>query len=96
MTNGPLFFFANLGSDIARCIKAIETNDPDEYEVSIERAYRTIEHISASDRPEAVEEARLLILALSCAREENELDKFRRESETIIEPFANRLMASLA
>ena len=68
MTRDATFYFANLGADVARCINAAKCSDNSRYQESLERAYHTAGHIRASHRPEAYEEALLMLRGLEFAR----------------------------
>jgi len=70
------FYFANLGADVARCIKALEMGDNNRYEQSLARARKTLGFLRAADRPEAYEEGILLVYGLTHARQDGTIAAF--------------------
>jgi hypothetical protein len=68
MTRDAAFYFANLGADVTRCVSAAKRGDESRYQESLERAYCTVNYIRASHRPEAYEEALLMLRGLALAR----------------------------
>lgn len=92
MTKGKAgFYFANLGADVLRSALAAENSREAEYELSLERVYRTLRLIEKENRPEAFEEGLLLLRGLEYAREAGALAEFRENVNELIEPFAARL-----
>jgi len=57
MTRDAAFYFANLGADVSRCITAAKQENEVRYKDSLSRAYRTLEELHKTARPEAYEEA---------------------------------------
>jgi len=68
MTHDAAFYFANLGADVSRCIVAAKQGDEVRYEDSLLRAHRTLEQLREIKRPEAYEEALLMLRGLAIAR----------------------------
>jgi len=94
MTHDAAFYFANLGADVTRCISAIRQGDETRYQESLERAYRTVDYIRASHRPEAYEEALLMLRGLALARATPEaLASFQSGLDSLIGAFSARLVA---
>ena len=75
MTKDARFYFANLGADVARCIKAVQSGDEKRYVDSLGRARTTLVYLR--QRPEAYEEGTLLLRGLVLARESGEMDRFK-------------------
>ena len=69
MTRDAGFYFANLGADVSRCVSAARQGNESRYEDSLARAYRTLESLRATNRPEAYEEGLLMLRGLVFARE---------------------------
>ena len=88
MKKDARFFFANLGADIMRCISASLEGDEERYRASLARAYRTLEHLHAANRPEAYEEGLLLFRALQYSREDNTLAHFKSDLARSMTPLA--------
>lgn len=89
MTRGAAFYFANLGADVARCIRATELHDEAQYQESLERAYHTVSFIRAAERPEAYEEALLMLRGLALARgTPEELASFQSALNPLIGAFS--------
>ena len=82
------FYFLNLGSDITRCIIAAEKAEETEYQNSLMRAKRTLNHLREAQRPEAYEEGLLLMRALFFAHENRTLSAFRQKLNALMAPFA--------
>ena len=82
------FYFANLGADVARCVKALETGDDARYAQSLARARHTLTYLRAARRPEAYEEGLLLVYALVLARKDARIDAFSRQMEKLCSSFA--------
>lgn len=76
MTKDARFYFANLGADVVRCIKAAQTGDEKRYQESLGRARTTLKHIREAHRPEAYEEGLLLVRELTYARRAGTLERF--------------------
>ena len=93
MTPGKAaFYFANLGADVMRCALAAESEQIKEYQSSLDRANGTLRRIEKENRPEAYEEGLLLLRGLEYARASHTLPAFREDLNTIIAPFAARLV----
>ncbi len=94
MTRGATFYFANLGADVSRCITAAKQGNETRYEDSLLRAYRTLEELHKTGRPEAYEEGLLMLRGLAIARETpDSLASFQTSLDSLISPFASRLAA---
>lgn len=92
MTRGAAFYFANLGVDVSRCITAAKQGNESRYEDSLSRAYRTLEALRTSARPEAYEEGLLMLRGLSFARETPEsLESFQSSLDSLIGTFVIRV-----
>lgn len=92
MTRGAAFYFANLGADVARCARASQKGDDAQYRESLARAQKTLAYIRAARRPEAYEEALLMLRALEFARAAPEtLASFQSALDALIAPFSARL-----
>jgi hypothetical protein len=68
MMRDAAFYFANLGADVSRCVNAAKQNNEQRYQESLERAHRTLEQLHKTARPEAYEEALLMLRGLALAR----------------------------
>lgn len=68
MTRDASFYFANLGADVTRCVSAARRGDTVRYDDSLVRAYRTLEDLHKTARPEAYEEGLLMLRGLALAR----------------------------
>ena len=68
MTRATGFYFANLGADVERCLRAADDGDEKRYADSLSRAYRTLNYLRS--RPEAYEEGLLLLRGLAFAKNE--------------------------
>ncbi len=86
--NDAKFYFANLGADVTRCIKAAERGDEGRYEDSLERAHKTLAHLRASHRPEAYEEGLLLLSGLEYARKDGTLELFQSNVNALSATFS--------
>ena len=78
------FYFANLGADIMRCIRALKDANTKRYEASLARAYRTLGHIRKAKNFTLHEEGLLLLRGLACAKEDNQLDIFSDRVNALI------------
>lgn len=88
MTRDATFYFANLGADVARCVRAMEQNNETQYQSSLDRAYHTASYLRAAERPEAYEEALLMLRGLALARKKPEtLSSFRSALDSLIGTF---------
>ena len=88
------FYFANLGADVSRCIHAAKQGNESRYEDSLSRAYRTLEQLHKTSRPEAYEEGLLMLRGLALARTSPEaLASFQSALDSIIATFSARLIA---
>lgn len=68
MTHDAAFYFANLGADVTRCVSATKEGNKARYEDSLARAYRTLDQLHKTARPEAYEEGLLMLRGLALAR----------------------------
>ena len=71
------FYFANLASDVMRCIAALERGDENRYQASRTRAGKTLAALRTCRHPEAYEEGLLLLRALTYARSPDTLSDLR-------------------
>lgn len=94
MTRDAAFYFANLGADVTRCINAAKQGNESRYEDSLVRAHQTLEFLHKTARPEAYEEALLMLRGLALARTEPEtLASFQTSLDSLIGIFSARLAA---
>ncbi len=92
MTRDAAFYFANLGADVARCANAEKQGDDALYKDSLARAYRTLDILRGSSRPEAYEEGLLMIRGLALARATpKSLASFQSSLNSTVSVFLNRL-----
>ena len=68
MIRDAAFYFANLGADVTRCANAAKQGDAVRYRDSLVRAHRTLAQLREMKRPEAYEEALLMLRGLDYAR----------------------------
>jgi len=88
------FYFANLGADVSRCVNAAQEGNEGRYQESLERAHRTLAYIRSANRPEAYEEALLMLRGLDLARSTPEsLTSFQSSLASLISSFSARLVA---
>ncbi len=93
MTRDAAFYFANLGADVARCASAAKQCDETRYRDSLSRAYDTLEQLHKIARPEAYEEALLMLRGLALARATPEsLASFQFALDSVIGTFSVRLV----
>lgn len=93
MTRDAAFYFANLGADVSRCIRAAKEGNETRYEDSLSRAYRTLEELHKTNRPEAYEEGLLMLRGLAFARTVPEnLAIFQMALDDFIVPFSTHLV----
>jgi hypothetical protein len=93
MTRDAAFYFANLAADVARCVNAAQQNNTIRYEDSLSRAYRTLEQLHKTARPEAYEEGLLMLRGLYFARETAEaLASFQSGLDSIASTFSRRFV----
>lgn len=93
MTRAATFYFANLGADVARCVNATKQNNETRYGDSLSRAYRTLEELHKTARPEAYEEGLLMLRGLALARQTpEELASFKTYLDSFIAAFSARLI----
>ena len=71
MTRDARFYFANLGADVARCLRAAEDGNEKRYADSLDRAYGTLNYLR--NRPEAREEGLLLLRGLAFVKNDSVL-----------------------
>lgn len=89
-----IFYFANLGSDISRCISAAKQGNEARYDDSLARAYRTLEELHKTARPEAYEEGLLMLRGLAFARATPEtLASFQSGLDSLVGAFSARLVS---
>ncbi len=94
MTRDAAFYFANLGADVSRCITAAKQGNETRYEDSLARAYRTLEDLHSTKRPEAYEEGLLMLRGLDLARMSPEtLSSFQSSLDALISAFSARLVS---
>ena len=94
MTRDAAFYFANLGADVSRCITAAKQGNEAQYEDSLARAYRTLEELRKTRRPEAYEEGLLMLRGLALARGAPEtLASFQSSLDSLIATFSSRLVS---
>jgi hypothetical protein len=92
MTRDAAFYFSNLGADVTRCVSALKQGDEDRYQDSLARAYHTADYIRALRRPEAYEEALLMLRGLDLARETPAtLASFQSAIDSLIGTFSARI-----
>lgn len=92
MTRTAAFYFANLGADVTRCVSAAKQGNEDRYKDSLLRAYRTLEELRKTARPEAYEEGLLMLRGLALARATPEtLTSFQASLDSLISVFSARL-----
>lgn len=94
MTHDAMFYFANLGADVTRCVSALKQGNESRYEDSLARAHQTLELLHTVNRPEAYEEGLLMLRGLALARETPEtLNSFQSSLDSLISVFSAHLMA---
>ncbi|MBI4088677.1 hypothetical protein HY415_01125 [Candidatus Kaiserbacteria bacterium] len=94
MTRDAAFYFANLGADVSRCITAAKQGNEVRYNDSLARAYRTLEELRKTERPEAYEEGLLMLRALALARATPEtLTSFQSSLNSLISVFSSRFVS---
>jgi hypothetical protein len=94
MTHDAGFYFANLGADVSRCINAVKQGNETLYDDSLARAYRTLEDLHKTARPEAYEEGLLMLRGLALSRATPEtLSSFQISLDSLIGAFSTRLIA---
>ena len=97
MTRDAAFYFANLGADVSRCVRAAKEGNEVRYEDSLARAYRTLEELHKTSRPEAYEEGLLMLRGLALARKAPEtLATFQRSLDSLISVFSARGVHTMA
>ena len=88
------FYFANLGADVSRCITAAKKGNEARYEDSLARAYRTLEQLHKTSRPEAYEEGLLMLRGLALARPAPDtLASFQSSLDSLMSVFSACLIA---
>lgn len=89
-----VFYFANLGADVSRCITAAKQGNEARYDDSLARAYNTLEDLHKTARPEAYEEGLLMLRGLEFARATPELlTSFQISLNSLISVFSAHLIA---
>lgn len=92
MTHNATFYFANLGADVSRCVSAAQQGNEARYQDSLSRAYRTLDALRQTNRPEAYEEGLLLLRGLALARTTSEaLITFQSALNSLIGTFSVRM-----
>src|SRR3989338_9122612 len=90
MTREAAFYFANLGADVSRCITAAKEGNEARYEDSLARAYRTLEALHKTARPEAHEDGLLLLRAPPLPRTTPApLSSFQSSLNSLVSTFAS-------
>ena len=84
MNRDARFYFANLGADITRCIRAAKDGNETRYDESRARARNTLASIRRANRPEAYEEGLLLLRALEYAKEDGNLPTFNDQVNALV------------
>lgn len=93
MTRDAAFYFANLGADVSRCIRAAKEGNESRYEDSLARAHQTLQLLQKAKRPEAYEEGILMLRGLDLARTTPEtLNSFQSSLDSLISVFSARLI----
>lgn len=93
MKHDAIFYFANLGADVARCASAARQNNEIRYNDSLSRAYRTLEELHKIARPEAYEEGLLMLRGLALSRSTKEtLSSFQKALDSLIVSYLARLV----
>lgn len=89
MTRDAAFYFANLGADVTRCVNAARQGNETRYNESLERAYKTLEFLHKTARPEAYEEGLLMLRGLALARTTpKNLTAFQASLDSLIGEFS--------
>ncbi len=78
------FYFANLGSDVARCVAAALGGDSERYDTSLVRARATMSHLREIKSYTAFEEGLLLLRGLAFARKNGKLESFSDKLDALI------------
>lgn len=92
MTHDAAFYFANLAADVSRCITAAKEGNEARYADSLARAYRTLEELHKTARPEAYEEGLLMLRGLALSRRTPEtLSSFQSSLDSLTSAFFTRL-----
>lgn len=92
MKRDAVFYFANLGADVFRCIRAARDSNEGRYIESLARAHRTLEYLREAKRPEAYEEGLLMLRGLELARLlPDGLAEYQASLSRLISPLAQRL-----
>lgn len=93
MTRDAAFYFSNLGADVMRCVSSARQGNETRYDDSLARAYRTLEELHKTARPEAYEEGLLMLRGLALARTTPEaLTSFQFSLDQLISAFSARLV----
>ena len=93
MTHDATFYFANLSADVSRCVNAAKENNQARYDDSLVRAYKTLELLHKTNRPEAYEEGLLMLRGLALARTEPEsLESFQSGVNALVGSFSTRVV----
>jgi len=94
MTHDAVFYFANLGADVSRCISATKQGNETRYNDSLARAYQTLEFLHKTKRPEAYEEGLLMLRGLALAHMTPEtLTSFQTSLDSLVGVFSTHLLS---
>ena len=92
MTHDATFYFANLGADVMRCVRAAQEGNEERYRDSLARAKRTLAQVRAAGHSGAYEEGLLLLRGLALARATPaSLAVFQKELDSLIGTLAPHL-----
>jgi len=92
MKRDAVFYFANLGADVTRCVNAAKQGGGVRYENALSCAYRTLDELRKAGHPEAYEEALLMLRGLDLARAAPEtLASFQSAIDALTGTFLTRL-----
>ncbi len=78
------FYFANLGADVARCIRAAKDNNELRYERSLARAYQTLDYLHKARCHTSYEEGLLMLRGLALARADGRLNIYESRVNSIV------------
>ncbi len=88
MKKDARFYFANLGVDVGRCVRALQKDDKERYDEHLKEAYRTLGFLRGEQKTGAYEEGLLLLQCLKCAREDDTLAKFSDDLNHLIAEYS--------
>ncbi len=93
MKQDAIFYFANLGADVIRCVNAVRDNNENRYCDSLARAHHTLEQLQNTNSYAAYKEGVLMIRGLELARATpKELASFRLALNSLMCTFSARLI----